>query len=81
MLFSKLLSGLWPHFDSLGKKCVGLYSDYKEGKDLQKYVTNGTEDRKMIETKKNVKSMTLKEQSPVRNSNAGNNLLKNNESA
>ena len=43
---------MWPHFDSLGKKCVHLYQDYKEGKDLKKYVTNGSEDKRIPEARK-----------------------------
>lgn len=51
LLYSKLLSGLWPNFDSVAKRCEGLYVDFKEGHDIQKFVTTGTEDKKFSQTK------------------------------
>jgi hypothetical protein len=33
-VFSKLLSGMWPNFDSVAKKCHKLFEDYKNGKDI-----------------------------------------------
>lgn len=43
---------MWPHFDSAAKKCQTMYSDYKQGKDISKYKTTGTEDKRVIEPKK-----------------------------
>lgn len=43
---------MWPHFDSAAKKCQNLYSDFREGKDISKYKTSGTEDKRVIEPKK-----------------------------
>ena len=42
---------MWPNFDSVAKKCASLFSDYKDGKDIKKYKTNGTEDKRIIEKK------------------------------
>ena len=43
---------MWPHFDSVAKKCSSLYSDFQSGKDISKYKTTGTEDKRVIEPKK-----------------------------
>lgn len=43
---------MWPHFDSAAKKCSSLYSDFKDGKDISKYKTTGTEDKRAVEPKK-----------------------------
>lgn len=52
MIFSKLLSGMWPNFDSAGKKCQKLFEDYRQGKDIKCFQTNGTEDKRMPEPKR-----------------------------
>lgn len=43
---------MWPHFDSAALKCQKLFNDFKEGKDISKYKTTGTEDKRVIEPKK-----------------------------
>jgi hypothetical protein len=50
-MFSKLLSGMWPHFDAVAKRSAVLYSDFKAGHDIAKYTTTGTEDKR-VEVKK-----------------------------
>lgn len=42
---------MWPHFDAVSNRCVQLFQDYKQGLDIAKYTTNGTEDRR-VEIKK-----------------------------
>lgn len=63
MIFSKLLSTLWPHYDAVGKKCARLYDDYRKGDDIKKYTTNGTEDKKVSD-----QSRTKRFDSPSKNS-------------
>ncbi len=63
MIFSKLLSTLWPHYDAVGKKCARLYEDYRKGDDIKKYTTNGTEDRKASD-----QARTKRFDSPTKNS-------------
>lgn len=41
-----MMSGMWPHFDAVAKKCAKLYEDHKNGQDISKYTTNGTEDKR-----------------------------------
>ena len=50
-MFSKLLSGMWPHFDAVAKRSQNLYGDFKAGHDIAKYTTTGTEDKR-VEVKK-----------------------------
>eukprot|EP00349_Pseudokeronopsis_sp_Brazil_P003238 CAMPEP_0202962708 /NCGR_PEP_ID=MMETSP1396-20130829/6790_1 /ASSEMBLY_ACC=CAM_ASM_000872 /TAXON_ID= /ORGANISM="Pseudokeronopsis sp., Strain Brazil" /LENGTH=75 /DNA_ID=CAMNT_0049683457 /DNA_START=249 /DNA_END=476 /DNA_ORIENTATION=+ len=45
LVFSKLLSTLWPHFDSVGTKIKKMYEDFRAGKDISVYQTKGTEDK------------------------------------
>lgn len=61
MLFSKLLSTLWPHYDAVGKKCARLYEDFRSGQDIKKYTTNGNEDKR-------VETRTKRFDSPSKNS-------------
>lgn len=42
---------MWPNCESVAKKCASLYNEYKEGKDISKYKTTGTEDKRVIEKK------------------------------
>ena len=42
-----MMSGMWPHFDAVAKKCEKLFDDYKAGGDIQKYVTTGQEDKRV----------------------------------
>ena len=44
---------MWPNFESVAKKCSSLYNDYKDGKDILKYKTSGTEDKRVIEKRPN----------------------------
>jgi hypothetical protein len=48
------MSGMWAHFDATGKRCAALFADFKQGQDITKYTTNGTEDRR-VEIKKGSK--------------------------
>mmetsp|Transcript_10894 Transcript_10894/g.11029 ORF Transcript_10894/g.11029 Transcript_10894/m.11029 type:complete len:130 (+) Transcript_10894:140-529(+) len=60
LLFSKLLSGMWPHFDSVGKKAAKMFDDYKAGKDITIFQTQGTEDKRNPDSMKR----TMKASSP-----------------
>lgn len=42
-----MMSGMWPHFDAVAKKCSKLYDEYKAGGDIQKFVTTGQEDKRV----------------------------------
>ena len=42
-----MMSGMWPHFDAVAKKCEKVYSDNKSGQDISKYTTNGQEDKRV----------------------------------
>ena len=43
---------MWPNFDSVGKRCQAVLDDYKSGKDIEKYRTKGTEDKRVIEPRR-----------------------------
>lgn len=60
LLFSKLLSGMWPHHDAVAKRSSNLYADFKQNLDITKYTTSGQEDRR-VENKK-----TKRNESPVK---------------
>ena len=51
------MSGMWPHFDAAAKRCQALYADFKAGHDISKYITTGTEDRR-VEIRKGTKRDT-----------------------
>jgi len=38
-LFSKKLSGVWPHYRLLVEKCRNAFNDYADGKDISIYET------------------------------------------
>jgi hypothetical protein len=46
---------MWPHFDTAAKRCSQMYGDFKQGLDISKYKTTGTEDKRIVEPKKSVK--------------------------
>jgi hypothetical protein len=46
---------MWPHFDSAAKRCESMYADFKAGKDISKYKTTGTEDKRVVEPKKTLR--------------------------
>ena len=55
-----MLSGLWPNFDSVAKKCQKVFGEYKNGKDIMGYQTNGQEERRAHETmKKSMKTQSI----------------------
>jgi hypothetical protein len=58
LIFSKLLSGMWPHFEGVAKRCGTVYSEYKQGHDITKFTTNGTEDKRVEVRKKRTDSPT-----------------------
>lgn len=64
LIFSKLLSGMWPHFDLVGERCGQVYEDFKARKDIKKYQTTGTEDKKMGSGKK--MRDTMRDTSPLK---------------
>ena len=35
---------MWPNYRMVGEKCKIVFDDFKNGKDITKYRTNGTED-------------------------------------
>ena len=39
LLFSKLLSGMWPHFETVAKKCAKVFDESRDGKDISRYQT------------------------------------------
>ena len=43
---------MWPHFDTAAKRCEAMFADYKQGKDISKYKTTGTEDKRVIDPKR-----------------------------
>ncbi len=43
---------MWPHYDAVSKRCAKMYDDFKQGQDITKYTTNGTEDKKYDTMKK-----------------------------
>ena len=43
---------MWPHFEGAAKRCETMYNDYKQGLDISKYKTTGTEDKRVVEPKK-----------------------------
>lgn len=53
---------MWPFFDTVGKRCNELYTDFKQGHDISKYTTTGQEERR-IEVKK-----VKKHESPTKGS-------------
>lgn len=55
LLFSKLLSGMWPHFESVAKKCDKVLSEAKEGKDIARFQTTGAEDKRIDQPRKQFK--------------------------
>jgi hypothetical protein len=46
------MSGMWPNFGSVAGKCEKVLADHKEGKDIMKFKTSGTEDKRIIEARK-----------------------------
>ena len=54
---------MWPHFDAVAKKCEKLYADFKQGLDIKKYTTNGTEDKRQ-EVKRSTKRFESPSKSP-----------------
>ena len=64
-----MMSGMWPHFDAVGKKCQKLYEDFKNGGDIQKYVTNGQEDKR-VEIKRVTNKTGRFESSPSKSPDA-----------
>ena len=46
---------MWPFFDAVAKRCGVLFDDYKQGNDIAKYTTTGTEDKR-VEIKRPRKS-------------------------
>lgn len=53
---------MWPHFDSAAKRCQVVFADFKAGKDISKYKTTGTEDKRVMEPRKTRKE----DESPMR---------------
>ena len=43
---------MWPHFEGAAKRCQSMFDDYKSGKDIAKYKTTGTEDKRVMEPRK-----------------------------
>ena len=44
-----MLSGMWPHFESVAKKCHKVKEEANQGKDLSKFITQGNEDKRIVE--------------------------------
>lgn len=42
-----MMSGMWPHFDAVAKRCAKLFEDYTQGQDITKYTTNGQEEKRV----------------------------------
>jgi len=53
---------MWPHFDTAAKRCEAMYNDYKQGLDISKYKTTGTEDKRVMEPRKTKRE----NESPIR---------------
>lgn len=67
-----MMSGMWPHFDAVAKKCSKLFDDYQSGNDIAKYTTTGQEDKR-VEMKKTKRFDSPSKGSPdmtMSNSNA-----------
>ena len=43
---------MWPHCGTVAKKCINVYNDNRDNKDIQKYKTTGMEDKRVVEKKK-----------------------------
>ena len=37
---------MWPHFEAVGKKCQKIAEENKVGGDINKFTTNGQEDKR-----------------------------------
>lgn len=46
---------MWPHYESVAKKCAKVHQEAKEGKDISRYQTTGAEDRRSEMPKKSFK--------------------------
>lgn len=38
---------MWPHVETVAKKCLKVYKEAKDGKDIKRFQTNGSEDVRM----------------------------------
>ena len=39
---------MWPHHDAVAKRAAQLIQDYRQGLDIAKFTTNGTEDKRVV---------------------------------
>ena len=51
---------MWPHHDAVAKRAAQLITDYRQGMDIAKFTTNGTEDKRVVHLK------TTKQESPTK---------------
>ena len=49
---------MWPHFDSVAKKAGKMFEDFKAGKDITIYQTQGTEDKRNPDSMKKIMKTT-----------------------